>query len=327
MRVLVTGATGKVGHATARAAVEAGHEVRALVRDLAAARGVLPEGVEPVRGDVTELGSLKAAVAGCEVVFNAMGLPEQWLPDEGAFDRVNVQGTAAVVRAAGRADVRRVVHTSTIDVFDADATGVLRETQLATAPKGTAYERSKQAAERAARDQAAAQEIELVFTNPAAVFGPGPLGSASIERDFLEPVARGRRLKVPFCPPGGLGLAFTGSVGRGQLLAAEHGVPGERYILCDGHATFRELAERVVRLHGRGRVPPVLPARPARVLAAAGEQVARVIKRPPLLPAGQLHFFLWNARPSADKARAELGWEPTPLDDGLRATLIALGLL
>ena len=327
MRVLVTGATGKVGHATARAALEAGHEVRALVRDVAAARRGLPAGVEPVRGDVTELGSLAAAVAGCEVVFNAMGLPEQWLADEALFERVNVQGTAAVVRAAGRADVRRVVHTSTIDVFDADADGVLRETQLATRPKGTAYERSKQRAERAARDQAAAQEVELVFTNPAAVYGPGPSGSASLERQFLEPIARGRRLKVPFCPPGGIGLAFTESVGRGQLLAAERGAPGERYILCDGHVTFPELAARVVRLCGSGRVPPVLPERAARALAGAGEAVARVVRRPPLLARGQLHFFLWDAQPSAGKARAKLGWEPTPLDDGLRATLADLGLL
>ena len=210
-------------------------------------------------------------------------------------------------------------------MFDADADGVLRETQLAGTPKGTAYERSKQRAEHAARDQAAAQEVELVFTNPAAVYGPGPAGSALLERQFLEPIARGRRLQVPFCPPGGMGLAFTESVGRGQLLAAERGVPGERYILCDGHVTFPELAARVVRLCGSGHVPPVLPERAARALAGVGEAVARVIRRPPLLPRGQLYFFLWDARPQSGKAQRELGWTPTPLEDGLAATVAALG--
>src|SRR5690242_10628118 len=125
MRTLVTGATGKVGHATARALVGAGHEVRALVRD--PARAVLPEGVEPVVGDVTAPETLAAASSGCEVVFNAMGLPEQWLAEESLFERVNVEGTRAVVRAAIGAGARRVVHTSTIDVFDADEHGVLRE--------------------------------------------------------------------------------------------------------------------------------------------------------------------------------------------------------
>src|SRR5690606_14443649 len=104
-------------------------------------------------------------------------------------------------------------------------------------------------------------------------------------------------------------------------LAAERGRPGERYILCDGHMELRELAELVVRLAGRGRVPPVLPIPLARAMAAAGEGVARVIRRPPLLPRGQLSFLLWNAKPDASKARRELGWEPTPIEEGVRRTL------
>jgi dihydroflavonol-4-reductase len=55
--------------------------------------------------------------------------------------------------------------------------------------------------------------------------------------------------------------------------------------------------------------------------------VARVIRRPPLLARGQLHFLLWNAAPSSQKAQRELGWEPTPLDSGVRETLAAMGLV
>ena len=82
MRALVTGATGKVGHAVASALAERGDDVRVLVRDAAKAAGVLPAGVEPVVGDVTDPASLERAVEGCEIVFNAMGLPEQWVRDE-----------------------------------------------------------------------------------------------------------------------------------------------------------------------------------------------------------------------------------------------------
>lgn len=324
MRALVTGATGKVGYATARALVAAGHEVRALVRD--PARGDVPDGVEPVVGDVTAPETLRTACEGCEVVFNAMGLPEQWLADESLFQRVNVDGTAHVVRAAIGAGARRVVHTSTIDVFDADEHGVLRETQLATAPKGTAYERSKQRAE-AAAVQAAGDAIELVMVNPAAVYGPGPSGSASMEEAFLRPVVLGRRREVPFAPPGGLGLVYSDGIGAGQLLAAERGVPGERYILCDGGLTMVELAELAVRVAGRGSVPPALPAAVAEGIAALGAAVARVTRRPPLLPRGQLTFLRWNARPDSTKAQRELGWTPMPLEEGMRRTLEHLGLL
>jgi nucleoside-diphosphate-sugar epimerase len=318
-RALVTGATGKVGGAVARALLDRGDEVRALVRDPARAAELLPTGVELVRGDVTEPDTVPAAVAGCELVFNAMGFPEQWLRDESVFDRVNARGTETVVRAAAAAGVRRVVHTSTIDVFHAERGGRFDESLVADYPKGTAYERSKQRAEELAL--AARGETELVFCNPAGVYGPTPASSMGIDDGMFRPLVRGR---LPALPPGGLGVCFDAGVARGHLLAADRGRDGERYILCDRHVTMRELAQSVVRVAHRGRVPPSIPAGVAHAMAASGEAIARATGLPPLLSRGQLHFFLWNAAPDATKAQEQLGWEPTALEDGLRAAVAAL---
>ena len=325
MRALVTGATGKVGHSVARALLERGDEVQVLVRNPGRASGQLPPGVQAIRGDVTEPASVEQAVAGCELVFNAMGLPEQWSAEPDIFERVNARGTETVVRAAAAAGARRVVHTSTIDVFHAEPGAPFDESQVADYPKGTAYERSKQHAERLALAAAAETGVELVMVNPAAVYGPGPSGSASVEAGLLRPVVEGRRAAVPLLPPGGLPMVYSTGLATGQLLAADRGVPGERYILCDGHMSFRELAETAVRLAGRGRVPAVMPVRLAKFLAAGGEAVSRAIRKPPLLPKGQLHFFLWDARPQSGKAQRELGWVPTPLEEGLRAVVSAFG--
>ena len=147
MRALVTGATGKVGNAIASALLDRGDQVRALVRDPKRAASVLPAGIEPVQGDVIDPESLDAAAEGCELVFNSMGMPEQWVKDEGIFDRVNAVGSGQVAAAAKRAGVRRFVHTSTHDVFHAATGERFDETMLADYPKGTAYERSKQHAE------------------------------------------------------------------------------------------------------------------------------------------------------------------------------------
>lgn len=327
MRALVTGATGKIGYHVALALLERGDRVRALVRDPVRGGRILPAEVELVAGDVTDPSSLEDACAGCEVVFNAMGLPEQWLGDEGRFGRVNARGTEAVVRAAGRAGARRVVHTSTIDVFDTGPRGSLDESRLSTAPKGTAYERSKQDAEELALSAAGESGIEVVFVNPSAVYGPGPGGGASsFEEGMFRPIVLRQRTRLPMLPPGGVGLVFAPGLAQGQLLAAERGVPGERYILCDTHVEFPDLATAVVRVAGRGAVPPTMPVRLARVLAGGGEAISRLTRRPPLLPKGQLHFFLWNARPDSSRAREELGWEPTPLEHGLGATLDDVGL-
>jgi dihydroflavonol-4-reductase len=322
VKVLVTGATGKVGHAVANALIARGDDVRALVRNPERAATVLGAGVEAVQGDVTDPPSVAAAVEGCELVFNAMGIPEQWLADEASFDRVNALGTKAVADAARAAGVRRLVHTSTEDVFHAEAGGRFDETQVAGYPKGTAYERSKQRAEELAL--AARDGLEVVIVNPSGVYGPGPSATASFDKNMFEPLIRKR---LPALPPGGLGICFTEGVASGHLLAADSGRDGDRYILCDRHISLRELAETVVRVAGRGRVPPTLPRPLARALATGGEALSRIIRRPPLLSKGQLHYFLWDAAPDSSKAQVELGWQTTPLEHGLRRTLEGLGLL
>ena len=311
----MTGATGRVGNAVAHALHDRGDDVVALVRDPDKARGLLPDGVALARGDVTDPASVTAALDGCELVFNAMGLPEQFFPDEGIFERVNARGAETVVKAAREAGVRRVVHTSTIDVFEKGADGRIDESRVATTPKNTAYERSKQHAERLVL--AAKGDMELVIVNPSAVYGPGP-GSVSLEKQVFEPVARGI---MPALTPGGMGVVHARGVAAGQLLAADRGRDGERYILSDRHVTLKELARTVVRVAHRGRVPPVLPVPVARVTAAVGDAIAKRTGITPLVSRGQLKFLLWNAAPDSTKAQEELGWEPTPLEDGIREAL------
>ena len=157
-----------------------------------------------------------------------------------------------------------------------------------------------------------------MIANPAGVYGPIPASSVSLDGELFAPVLAGR---LPVLPPGGMGVCFDAGVARGHLLAADRGRDGQRYILSDRHVSFRELAQAVVDAGGRGRVPPVLPPWLARAVAAAGELAARATGRPPLLPRGQLHFFLWDARPDSTKAQEELGWEPTALEDGLAVAL------
>ncbi len=322
MKVLVTGATGKVGYAIASALLERGDDVRALVRDPERAASTIPAGVELISGDVTEPESLPAAVEGRELVFNAMGLPEQWVRDKGIFERVNAIGSRDLARAAREAGVPRFVHTSTHDVFHAEQGQVFDETKLADYPKGTAYERSKQHAEElvlAERDG-----MEVVILNPSGVYGPGPSASVSFDKGMFEPLVKKR---LPALPPGGSGLAFAPGVAAGHLLAAEKGKDGERYILADTYAEFKDLAETVVEVAGRGRVPRVMPVPVAKAMAGAGEGISRVIRRPPLLARGQLTYFLWQAHPDSSKAQRELDWTPTPLEEGVRQTLSDMGLL
>jgi dihydroflavonol-4-reductase len=316
MRLLVTGATGKVGNAVARRLVERGDDVVALVRDVNRARDLLPTEVELAPGDVTDPASVREAADGAEGVFNCMGIYEQWLPDQTTFHDVNTIGALNVIAASRQAGVPRAVHTSTFDVFDAERGGTVREDRVARQPKGTPYERSKQRAEELVLGESR-HGIEVVIVNPSTVYGPGPWAKAGIDR-LLRDAIRGR---LPALPPGGMTLAFVDDVAAAHLAAFERGRPAERYILADGFATNRELCAAAVEAAGRGRVPPTLPSGLARALAIVGEGVSKLIRRPPLLGRGQLHFVLWQARADSARAQSELDFHPTPWRKGIPRTV------
>jgi dihydroflavonol-4-reductase len=316
MRFLVTGATGKVGNAVARRLAQRDDEVVALVRDTAKARELLPEGVRLVRGDVTEPDSVREAAEGVEGAFNCMGLFEQWFPDPAIFDRVNAEGARTVIGAAREAGAKRAVHLSTFDVFHAETGGTTSEAAVADYPKGTPYERSKQRAEELVLAEAD-RGIEVVITNPSSVYGPGPWQGTGLDRAIRDAIRR----RLPAVPPGGMTFVHVDDVAEGSLVAFERGKPGERYLLADGFATMREMLSVAVDEAGRGWVPPTLPLPLAKGMATAGESVSRLIGKPPLLGAGQLHFLLWQARADSSKAQSELGVDFTPWQEGVRETV------
>ena len=315
-RVLLTGGTGLVASSIAQALVAAGRPLRALVRSRARGQQVLPAAVELVEGDVTDASSLRRAVDGCAVVYHAAGLPEQWLADPSTFRRVNVEGTANMIAAALAAGIARFVYSSTIDIFAAAPGADYDESVIDSRPKGTHYERSKQEADRLVV-QALARGLPAVFVHPSAVYGPAPAASPGLN-DFIARILRG---EIPMLLPGGMPVVYAPDLAAGHLLAEARAAVGARYILSESYHSLVDIARAVVAAAGRGRVPRVMPIGVARAVSRVGELISAVIKKPPLIPAGQLHFLQWQARPSSARARRELGWTPTPFADALPPTI------
>jgi nucleoside-diphosphate-sugar epimerase len=313
--VLITGATGQVGNAIARRLAADGVEVRALVRSPERAR-VLPEGVEPVFGDVTDAASLQAALDGTATVYHAAGIPEQWRRDVDEFARVNVEGTRNVVEAALAAQVERFVYTSTDDVLVGAPGESFDESVVNPTPGVTPYQRSKQEADRivvAALDRG----LPAVFLHPAGVYGPAPFLVKGLN-DLLIQLAR---RKTPALLPGGMAVAYSEDVADGHVRAAAQAQVGARYLLAESFQTLTEIAEAVARAEPRAKVPRVMPPPVARAVSTVGEGVARVTGRPPMIPRSVLQFLERGSRPSGARARADLGWTPTPFATGVDQTL------
>jgi dihydroflavonol-4-reductase len=312
---LVTGSTGAVGHALVRALRAEGRDVRCLVRHKERAAAILPAGVDLAVGDVTDAPSLTAALRDCSAVFHAAGLPEQWHPDPGIFERVNVGGTVNLIEASLLAGVQSFIYTSTQDLFDVQR-DPYDETTRPQEPMTSAYEISKTRAD-ALVEQAIARGLPAIFMHPSAVYGPmggTPTGTNRFLADLLNN-------RVPMLLPGGLPLVFNEDLAQAQLRAQAKAAVGARYLVAESRQTLQQIAHAVHALEPATKVPPVLPLWVAKLVAQSGDALSRLTHRPPLLTQAELNVLCRTGKPDTTRVMRELGWCPTPFSQGLARTL------
>jgi 2-alkyl-3-oxoalkanoate reductase len=320
MLCFVTGATGFIGGRLVEALLEEGHEVRALVRDPAAAEQLRRPGVELVRGDLGHAAGLAGAVAGARRVFHCAGLVGDWLRTDDA-QRINVEGTRALMSASAAVGVERVVYLSSLSVyglghhFGTDESAPLRYS-------GEAYIDSKIDAERMVRVYAGRVGPEVVILRPGFVYGPGdrrflPKLLDALARNQFVYIGDGSKL---------LNLSYVDDVARGMLLAAsEPAATGQAYNLTDGTETsLRDFVEVLCGELGISaptkRIPP--PVAWAACRGAEALARARRAQEAPRLSRGRMRFLYYNQHYSGTRAARELGYEPAfTYREGLIPTL------
>ncbi len=317
MRYFLTGATGFIGGVLARQLVEAGHEVRALVRAPARAEALRRLGVELHAGDITAPETLRVPMAGVDGVFHVAA----WYAIGGRGRHLayaaNVEGTRHVLQAMRAAGVPKGVYTSTIAVHSDTRGQVADETWRHDGPWISEYERTKWIAHYEVALPMAAGGLPLVIVQPGAVYGPGDTSSVRAAiLDFL----RGR---LPVLPSGtAMSWAHVEDVARGHVLAMERGRPGESYILAGEALSFVEVFRRAERFTGvRGpRVHP--PPAITRVLAGLMGLVDPWLPVPPTFTGEGLRLMAGTTYlASSAKAERELGYVSRPFDEGWRETL------
>jgi dihydroflavonol-4-reductase len=311
MRALVTGATGFVGAAVARALLAAGWQVRALVRS-GANRGNLREAVEVAEGDLADVASLDRALEGCTGLFHAAADYRLGTRDPGPLYRTNVEGTRNILQAARRCGVARIVYTSSVATIGIPSDGSPGEERTAVGLSHMIghYKRSKYLAEEVVRD-AARMGMSVVIVNPSTPVGPGDIKPTPTGQLVLD-AASGR---MPAYVDTGLNIVHVDDVAAGHLAAYERGRAGERYILGGEDMSLRAILEQIAQLVGRKppriRLPyaVVLPiAYVAEGFAALTGRSGRVTLEGVRMSRKRMYF-------SSGKAVSELGyhWRP-PLE-------------
>jgi dihydroflavonol-4-reductase len=316
---MVTGATGFVGAAVARALLRADWQVRVLVRAESDRRNLQRLPVEIVTGELADRGSLERALAGCEALFHVAADYRLGVFEPAQLYRTNVEGTRNILAAARLAGVARVVYTSSVATIGLSGDGAPgRE----TTPVGLEdmvghYKRSKFLAEQLVLE-AAHGETSVVIVNPSTPIGPGDVKPTPTGQMVVD-AASGR---MPAYIDTGLNVVHVDDVAAGHLLAFHRGRVGERYILGGEDMTLRGILGEIARIAGRSPPRVRLPRAAVVPIAYVAEAFARLSGRSTRITVEGVRMARKRMFYSSDKAVRELGYawrSPTQaFEDALR---------
>ncbi len=298
MRAFITGGTGFIGTHVVRKLLERGYEVVGLARSDNTAAALQTAGAKPVKGDIMDPASMRAAIRNADIVFHLAA-------------SVQAGGTENVLTLANELGVPKIVYVSTLAIFGDTSGKRVDEQYQRQGPFFTEYDRTKWVA----YSQVALPLIErgapIVIAIPGGVYGPGDPGPmANIMRLFCKgiPILPGPKTTITY--------AHVEDIAEGIILTAECGKIGERYILTGPAIPLDEMFALWSKLTGRPAPRLHIPARYVRPVAA-------LISTLPLSPLSSKEIIgilgeTFMAR--ADKAREELGWQTRPLPQGMRET-------
>ncbi|HWM52993.1 MAG TPA: NAD-dependent epimerase/dehydratase family protein [Thermoplasmata archaeon] len=303
-KYFVTGATGFIGGRVTRQLIQAGHDVVAIARNPQGAKDLVSIGVDVRRADVTDPDSLRGPMAGVDGVFHIAGWYKIGSKDRSEGERINVAGTRNVLTAMKELRVPKGVYTSTLAVFSDTHGQLVDETYRHEGPWLTEYDRTKWIAHYEIAEPMIRTGLPLVIVQPGVNYGPGD--TSEIRPTFVR-YLQGKLRAIPqrtaYC------WAHVEDTGRAHILAMERGRAGQTYIIAGPPHTLIEAFDVAERITG---IPaPRFHASPGLLRAIAA------LSRSERLRDLAGVTYLGNN----EKARRELGFDPRPLDDGLRETL------
>ncbi|HEV2892090.1 MAG TPA: NAD-dependent epimerase/dehydratase family protein [Frankiaceae bacterium] len=324
MKVFLTGGTGFIGGEVARRLRERGDDVVALVRAPGRAEALSAIGCTLVAGSLSDTDAIARGLDGADAAIHSAAVYEVGIlpKDRPAMFETNVTGTRNVLTAALDAGTNKVVYVSTVAAFGDTRGEVVDETYEHPGRYTSYYDETKHLAHLEAKRLIAAG-LPCVIVQPGAVYGPR---DHSVIGDMVRKVAKGRLPAMAF-PGFGVNAVHRDDVAIGILLALDAGRTGEAYVLGGDVTRLGEVVSTAARLAGRKPPRLTMPVALVKAVAPFGRVVGPLMGYPPNMrelvsTSNGVTFWATDA-----KAREELGYAPRGLEDGLRDTLNAEGLL
>lgn len=332
-KIFITGATGFIGTLLVKQLLQEDYKVRCISRK----PPVLPQNwpdsedklwkhpnFERLEGNVLDRDSIRKGMEGCRYVFHLAGYAKNYSKDPTVYQKTNIDAVHACLDTAKELKVEKVVLTSSIVTLGSTRSGEIgnEETSRISDRYYTEYEESKTIMEREVFTRIRNESLPVVIVNPTRVYGPGLLSEGNALAALIHDYSHG---KMPFLPNRGINVGnyvLVNDVAQGHFLAMQNGRIGERYFLGGSeNVTLREFFTMIDSITGKKHIKiPLLKPGPM-IFSRFLLFWAKLTGGYPRITPGWMASFMDDCAVSCEKAKKELGYDPIPLEDGLKKTL------
>ncbi len=316
-RVVITGASGFIGSAVARAVAARGAHVVAAIEPGADERNLKDIDAERAVVDIRDAAAVREVCEGARFVFHLAAIYRFWARDPKIFYDVNVGGTLNVLDAVAAAGCERLVYTSTVAVLGLQGTHHGKpadETCYADiAHLFGQYKRTKYVAEHEVL-KAAGEGLDVCLALPTFPLGPGdltPTPTGKVVLDFLNG-------KMPGFVNTAMNVCHVDDLAAGHLAALEYGRRGRSYILGGENLPMRAMLATLADICGLPAPRVAIPRGLALTAGAASSLVeGRILRREPRVALEAARMATTRMIFNDERARAELGHTSRPAREAI----------
>ena len=320
MKILITGATGYVGHQLALRLANLGNCVHIIVRDILSPNIPRHDNIIVFKGDITDRSSIRVAMNGCAEVYHTAAIVKIFAKNPSEFYKVNVDGTNNLLAEALQSGVKKFVFTSSCGVLGKSVLEPRCENDPRISSFDNDYEFTKFLAENLVKEYVH-KGLFTVIVSLSKVYGPGiethPISVNRVINNFIKG-------KLTFIPkPGNLATnyCFIDDVVEGHILAMAKGIGGEKYILGGENISYADLF-RSIRSITRTKARLLeAPKFLVQIWALLQWVQFKLTRKEPFVTEKGIRQIFCNKTFSSDKAIRQLGYRLTPLKEGLQQTI------